>query len=229
MAMGVIGMLLLTRLSPSSSYAGDILPSLLVLGIGMGAIFAPAFGTATLGVPPNEAGIASAMVNTSQQVGGSVGTSLLSTLFASSAANFAASHHRLPDLQAAAMIHGYDTAFWWSVGLFAVGLAVGVFVLPWGVRPTGPPGEPAGRPSGSAGDGDRVAQGSPPLVLGGPGVTFVRILVALLGIAALLATFLSILRTVVLPRGVPARLARLTFLGVQGLLAAAPAPLPPPR
>ena len=92
MTLGLVAMLLLTRLSPSSSYAGGVLPSLLILGLGMGTIFAPAFGTATLGVERNEAGVASAMVNTSQQVGGSVGTSLLSTLFASSAAAYARSH-----------------------------------------------------------------------------------------------------------------------------------------
>ena len=50
MVLGLVAMLLLTRLSPGSSYAGDVLPSLLILGLGMGLIFAPAFGTATLGV-----------------------------------------------------------------------------------------------------------------------------------------------------------------------------------
>ena len=58
----------------------------------MGCIFAPAFSTATLGVKSTDAGIASAMVNTSQQVGGSVGTALLSTIFASAAASFASAH-----------------------------------------------------------------------------------------------------------------------------------------
>ncbi|MGB0093333.1 MAG: hypothetical protein WBP81_12495 [Solirubrobacteraceae bacterium] len=77
-----------TRLTPDSTYAADVLPGLIVTGLGMGCIFAPAFGTVTLGVDRTEAGIASAMVNTSQQVGGSVGTALLSTLFASAAASY---------------------------------------------------------------------------------------------------------------------------------------------
>jgi EmrB/QacA subfamily drug resistance transporter len=135
MVLGLVSMLLLTRLTPSSSYAADVLPSLLILGLGMGLIFAPAFGTATLGVPTNEAGVASAMVNTSQQVGGSVGTSLLSTLFASSAAAYAASHIGTPDLAAAAQVHGYTTAFWWSAGIFAVGLLVAVIVFPARIKP----------------------------------------------------------------------------------------------
>ena len=86
--LGAIAMFLFTRLTPDSSYASGVLPGLLVLGVGMGCIFAPAFSTATLGVEGREAGVASAMVNTSQQVGGSVGTSLLSTIFASAVASY---------------------------------------------------------------------------------------------------------------------------------------------
>jgi EmrB/QacA subfamily drug resistance transporter len=139
MALGLVAMLLLTRLSPSSDYVSGVLPSLLILGAGMGTIFAPAFGTATLGVPRNEAGVASAMVNTSQQVGGSVGTSLLSTLFASSAAAFVRSHPHAANLQAASQVHGYTTAFWWSVGIFSIGLLVALFVFPAKVRPAEAP------------------------------------------------------------------------------------------
>jgi EmrB/QacA subfamily drug resistance transporter len=135
MVLGLVAMLLLTRLTPSSSYAAHVLPSLLILGLGMGLIFAPAFGTATLGIAGNEAGVASAMVNTSQQVGGSVGTSLLSTLFASSAAAYAKSHIGTPNLAAAAQVHGYTTAFWWASGIFAVGLIVAATVFPARIKP----------------------------------------------------------------------------------------------
>ena len=107
-----------------------MLPALLLTGVGMGCVFAPAFSTATLGVKSSDAGIASAMVNTSQQVGGSVGTALLSTIFASAAASFASSHARTAGLASAASIHGYTTAFEWAAGLFAAGLLVAVFVLP---------------------------------------------------------------------------------------------------
>ena len=60
MALGVVGMLLFTQLTPTSSYATGVLPGLLVIGVGMGCIFAPAFSAGTLGVAQNEAGIASA-------------------------------------------------------------------------------------------------------------------------------------------------------------------------
>jgi EmrB/QacA subfamily drug resistance transporter len=134
-ALGALAMFLFTRLTPSSSYAADILPGLLVLGIGMGCIFAPAFSTATLGVEGREAGVASAMVNTSQQVGGSVGTSLLSTIFASAAASYAISHAHTADLANAAAVHGDTTAFWWAVAIFGVGFILAMVILPGPVNP----------------------------------------------------------------------------------------------
>ncbi len=130
MALGLIAMLLLTRLSPGASYTSHVLPSLLIVGAGMGCIFAPAFSTATLGIDGSEAGVASAMVNTSQQVGGSVGTALLSTLFASAAASYATSHARAPGLSNAASIHGYTVAFSWAAGIFGLGLALALLILP---------------------------------------------------------------------------------------------------
>jgi MFS family permease len=130
MTLAMAAMIFFTRLTPGSSYATHVLPGLIVIAVGMGCIFAPSFSTATLGVPRNETGIASAMVNTSQQVGGSVGTALLSTLFASSAASYAASHPHVLGLTAAAMVHGYATAFWWAAGIFGVGLLVALLVLP---------------------------------------------------------------------------------------------------
>ena len=138
MTLGLISMLLFTRLAPGAGYVSHVLPSLLILGVGMGCIFAPAFGTATLGVEASEAGVASAMVNTSQQVGGSVGTALLSTLFASSVSSYVASHARSPGLADAASIHGYTTAFAWSAGIFAVGLLLSLVVLPSKMRAPAP-------------------------------------------------------------------------------------------
>jgi EmrB/QacA subfamily drug resistance transporter len=130
MLLGIAAMALFAQLKPGSGYAGEVLPGLIIIGLGMGCIFAPAFGTATLGVKGTEAGVASAMVNTSQQVGGSVGTALLSTLFASAVSSYAAGHRGAPGLANAASIHGYTTAFWWAAGIFALGLIVALVVLP---------------------------------------------------------------------------------------------------
>ncbi len=131
MTIGLAAMLSFTRITPGSGYVGHVLPGLMLLGLAMGMIFASAFGTATLGVKPTEAGVASAMVNTSQQVGGSLGTAFLSTLFAGAAASYLAGHGaRGPHAHADALIHGYTTAFWWAAAIYAVGLLVAVFVLP---------------------------------------------------------------------------------------------------
>jgi EmrB/QacA subfamily drug resistance transporter len=130
MALGVVAMFLLTRLTPSSSYVTGVLPALLVVGLGLGFIFAPAIGTATLGVEINETGIASAVVNAGQQIGGSVGLALLSTVSANAAATYARTHIGQSGLAGAAAIHGYTTAMWWAAAIFAIGLVAAIIVLP---------------------------------------------------------------------------------------------------
>ncbi|MFZ0041243.1 MAG: MFS transporter [Solirubrobacteraceae bacterium] len=130
MTLGLIGMVLFSRLTVGGDYATHVLPGLVLTGVGMGCVFAPAFSTATLGVKTSDAGVASAMVNTSQQVGGSVGTALLSTIFASAAAGFATAHAKTAGLATAASIHGYSVAFHWAAGIFGLGLLVALIVLP---------------------------------------------------------------------------------------------------
>jgi EmrB/QacA subfamily drug resistance transporter len=143
MAIATVAMLLLTRLGVDSTYAADVLPGLLLIGLGMGLVFAPAMSGATLGVDAADAGVASAMVNTSQQVGGSIGTALLSTLASSAAGDFAATHAAGPATLQAAAVHGYTTAFWWAAGIFAVGAVVSAAVfrrgVPHTVHPTAEP------------------------------------------------------------------------------------------
>ena len=80
MLFGVGAMTYLAQLTVTSSYAAGVLPALLIMGLGFGMIFAPAINTATAGVQRQDSGVASALVNTMQQVGGSIGTALLSTI-----------------------------------------------------------------------------------------------------------------------------------------------------
>ena len=129
MALAAIAMVLFAQLTPTSSYGSGVLPGLLITGVGMGCIFAPAFSAATLGVASNEAGIASAMVNTSQQIGGSVGTSLLSTIYASAVASYLTSHTHVGGVLAA-QVHGDTTAFWWAAGIFGLGFVLALVILP---------------------------------------------------------------------------------------------------
>jgi len=129
-----VGMVLLTRLDAHSTYAADVLPSLLVMGAGMGAIMPPAVQTATLGVDRHFAGVASALVNTNQQVGGSIGTSLLNTIAASAATAYVTAHvsaHTPPTATTAvdATIHSYTTVYWVTASIFVLGGIVTAFLF----------------------------------------------------------------------------------------------------
>ena len=127
MLVAAAGMAWLAQVSPASTYAANVLPPLLVEGIGIGLAMATSMATATLGVTAGDAGIASATVNTSQQIGGSIGTALLSTLAASASTSYM-SHG-----PAAAAVHGYTTAFWWAAAIFAIGAVVCGLLLKPGV------------------------------------------------------------------------------------------------
>ncbi|MCU4183577.1 MFS transporter [Acidiferrimicrobium sp. IK] len=134
MICGFVGMGALSRLSLHSTYVAGILPWLIVLGLGFGLIFAPAINGATAGVAATDAGVASAMVNTMQQVGGSVGTALLSTLAAGATTRYI-SAHRGPAAAALGGIHGYDVAFLCSSGIFLAGAVICGLLLPSGRTP----------------------------------------------------------------------------------------------
>jgi hypothetical protein len=134
MLAGAAGMLALTRLGLHSSYAADILPSLLVMGVGIGFVISSSMSTATLGVRPADAGVASAAVNASQQVGGSLGTALLSTLAASAATSYLGSGRPSAALLAGAAVHGYTTAFAWAGAIFLAGALVSGLLFEPGVR-----------------------------------------------------------------------------------------------
>jgi EmrB/QacA subfamily drug resistance transporter len=124
------GMAYLAQLSATSSYAGGVLPALLILGVGFGMIFSPAINTATTGVRRADSGVASALVNTGQQVGGSIGTSALSTVALTATASYLAAHHTGPLAPAIAATHGYTLAFSISAGLLGFGCVLMIFLLP---------------------------------------------------------------------------------------------------
>ncbi len=135
MAIAALGMVLLTRIGVDTAYASHVLPSLILIGLGFGLILGASFPTATLGVPARDSGVASAMVNTSQQVGGSIGTALLSTLAVSATTDFLTDRGPAPEVLRQAAVEGYVTAFWWAAGIFALGALVDASLLRSGVRP----------------------------------------------------------------------------------------------
>ncbi|MFD7440941.1 MFS transporter [Streptomyces sp. NPDC059909] len=138
------GMLLLTQLEVGSSYAGLILPAQLLLGLGMGTAFMPAMSLSTYGVEARDAGVASAMVNTSQQVGGAIGTALLNTIAASATASYLTAHaagatgpEAQQLLQMQGLVHGYSSAIWWAVGILVVAAAIAFTFINTGRPGTG--------------------------------------------------------------------------------------------
>ncbi len=130
MLLGAGGMVYLTQVSVTVSYVGGVLPALLLLGLGFGLIFAPAINTATTGVRQADSGVASALVNTMQQVGGSIGTSALSTIALTATASYLVAHHTSPLAPAIAATHGYTLAFAVSAGLLGLGFILAVLLLP---------------------------------------------------------------------------------------------------
>jgi hypothetical protein len=142
MVSAAIGMALLTRIGVDTAYASHVLPSLVLTGLGYGMIVGASIATATLGVAPKDSGVASAMVSTSQQVGGSVGTALLSTLAASAASAYVTDHGAAPVVLRHAAVTGYSAAFWWAAAIFAVGAVATAGLLRSGARPVAAHGGP---------------------------------------------------------------------------------------
>jgi hypothetical protein len=136
MTTAAAGMFWLQHLTESSTYGADVLGPLIVLGLGVGMTFAPAIATATAGVPDDDAGVGSAMVNTSQQIGGAIGTAVLSTIFTSALTRYMTSHPPGPRAHAAAAIHGYAVAFSVACGLFLAGAVITATLLRSGQLPT---------------------------------------------------------------------------------------------
>jgi EmrB/QacA subfamily drug resistance transporter len=133
MLLGAGGMLILTQVAVSTSYLTGIVPGLLLTGLGVGTVFGTAINMATAGASQADAGVASAMVSTGQQVGGSVGTALLNTIATSATVSYLHSHTpptKLHELQAS--VHGDVTAFAVVVGIFLFAAVVTGIVFPSG-------------------------------------------------------------------------------------------------
>ena len=122
----------LHRVGLDSSYATHVLPYLILLGFGFGLSLAPSFSTGTLGLAPHDAGVGSATLNTSQQVGGSIGTALLNTLAAGAATAYLVGRAVTPEALRGAALHSYTTAFLWSSAFFVVGAVIAALVFPNG-------------------------------------------------------------------------------------------------
>ncbi|HUB23019.1 MAG TPA: MFS transporter [Streptosporangiaceae bacterium] len=140
------GAVWLAQLGPHTGYGAGVVGPLILAALGMGIVIAPSINTGTFGVAPQDAGVASATVTVGQQLGASIGTSLLNTIFAGAVASYLAAHLASARtigrqaLSGLALAHGYDTAFWWTAGIFAAGAVIaGVLFRGGPLVPAGPP------------------------------------------------------------------------------------------
>jgi EmrB/QacA subfamily drug resistance transporter len=141
--LAAVALFLLHRVGLHTAYMTHVMPYIILLGAGFGLSLAPAFSTGTLGLQPQDAGVGSATLNTSQQVGGSIGTALLNTLAGTAAAAFLVGKAVTPATLQEAALHSYTTAFLWAALIFVVGAVVSALVLKRGTMAELSGGSPA--------------------------------------------------------------------------------------
>jgi EmrB/QacA subfamily drug resistance transporter len=134
--LAAAGMVLLTRIGVDTGFWSHVFPAELVMAFGMGVTFGPMSNTALVGVADHDAGVASALINTTQQIGGSLGTALLNTIFTSAVTSYLLDHQKdvtdpsqLPGLQAVATVHSYTVAFWVSAGLIGFAALIAIVLI----------------------------------------------------------------------------------------------------
>jgi len=145
--LAALGVALFTQLTPDASYWTGVLPSELLLGFGLGLAIVPCISTATQHADPKDVGVTSAMTNTSQQIGASIGTALLNTIAAAATTAYLAAHHvQSKNEVAQATVHGYAVASGWAAGILVLAAVVA------GILINVHPGRPAGTNAGANGD-----------------------------------------------------------------------------
>jgi EmrB/QacA subfamily drug resistance transporter len=148
--LAAVGMALLSNIGLQSDYAADVLPTLVLVGFGLGLVFAPAFTLGTSGVDASDAGVASATVNVAQQIGGSIGTSLLNTIAAVAASGYITAHASSVTsaaskqlVEANALLNSYHTVFWVAAGIYAGCAVLCALLLRSGISVPSGDSEPA--------------------------------------------------------------------------------------
>ena len=126
--MAVAGLALFSTLDVHSAYVSTVLPAEIIVSLGMGLSFVAMSSTALIGVSPEDAGVASALVNATQQTGGTMGAALINTIATSATVSYVATHGTSPASLTAGAIHGYTTAFIFSAIVLALA-ATAAFTL----------------------------------------------------------------------------------------------------
>ncbi|SEP19247.1 MFS transporter [Trujillonella endophytica] len=137
LVLAAVGMLSLTRIGVESDYVTTVLPAMLLMSFGLASVFVPAASTALVGVEERDAGIASAVLNTAQQVGGSLGLAILTTIFSSTVtgwfedngARVATDPAFAATAEAEASVNGFEAAFYSAAGLFVLALIFAFWLI----------------------------------------------------------------------------------------------------
>ena len=125
MSVLTVGLLYFTQVSVGGSYLGDLLPGFLVIALGMGFSFVPISIAALAGVPAKDAGLASGLINTSQQIGGALGIAVLSSVAIAQSNDATAAGDAVPE----ALTSGFQAAFWVGAGVAAVGVLASLILI----------------------------------------------------------------------------------------------------
>ena len=151
MGLTALGLIYFSQVSVGGSYLVDLTPGFILTGVGLGFAFVPVSIAALVGVKPHEAGIASGILNTSQQIGGALGTAILSTVAFTEAFDYVKDHATSANipllLQAQASVHGYSIAFLVGALISGIGFVLTLLFIPRGdaeyaVADVEPEGEP---------------------------------------------------------------------------------------
>jgi hypothetical protein len=134
------GLIYFTQISVDGSYVSDLLPGFLMLGIGLGFSFVPISIAALSGIEPREAGLASGLINTSQQIGGALGVAILTTVATTRTENLISEGTPQPN----ALTDGFSLAFWVAAGFAAISIIATLVAIKRSDLQAAPAGAPVG-------------------------------------------------------------------------------------
>ena len=127
MGLAACGLIYFAQIKPDGTYVGTLLPGFLLAGVGLGLSFVPVTIGAMSGVVPNEAGVASGLITTTQQIGGALGVAVLSTIAVSATTRFIGAHGQTANVMTNALDHGFSVAFWFGAVFAGIGCLVAYF------------------------------------------------------------------------------------------------------
>ncbi|MCC3265088.1 DHA2 family efflux MFS transporter permease subunit [Arthrobacter gengyunqii] len=127
--VGAVGLFWLSFITVEGNYALEVLPGLILLGFGLAMIFVPLQNVALAGIDEHDAGVASAAVSATQQIGGSIGTALFTAIYTAAMTSYLSSNEVLPGVQAGALVSGYSAAFMWAGAAILLAAPIGFFMI----------------------------------------------------------------------------------------------------